>query len=153
MGIILFFSFLLIGALVLAMVREPIMAAWRARRGVQNHDALWQKQLFRLPMDADRAEDLLKAENVWDNPRSHYDRGNLTFTYQGAELHCRVSFLTDGKDTYLLLKAVSAHKGGIAYMMADYFRKKLDAEPAEIALLPQLREIERVLSGEVYDNG
>lgn len=38
-------------------------------------------------------------------------------------------------------------------MMADYFRKKLDAEPAEIALLPQLREIERVLSGEVYDNG
>lgn len=144
MYLILIGSVWLLFSLVYFLICRPIAAEKRALDGTQNFDTLRRRQLFRLPMTAEQAEVLMKTENVWDKPRSRYENGMLTFTRWETELTYRISFLTDGNHTYLLLESPAIIKTDIPYFLTDYFRQKLHAEPVEITLLPGLKEVDRL---------
>lgn len=54
----------------------------------------------------------------------------------------RVSYLTDGSESYLLLARFPKLARGISpYLLASYFRQKLNAEPANIHLLSSLSPV------------
>lgn len=99
----------------LAVILMPIRAEKRELAGVQNYDAFQEHILFQLPGSPEEAETLLAAENVLDEPRSRYDQAAsiLTFFYLGVEMRYRVSYLTDGVGTYLLLTRFSKLARGV----------------------------------------